>query len=93
MFSKIYDLNIRFEIGAPPTGGGEVHFTCPVRRLLKPLLWEQWGLVKRIRGVVYALRVSPAIANRMVESSKGVSKVFSVLFFIDFILILLLMFR
>lgn len=30
------------------------------------------GKVKRIRGTVYAVRVSPAIANRVVESAKGV---------------------
>lgn len=30
------------------------------------------GKVKRVRGVVYTARVSPAFANRMVESAKGV---------------------
>lgn len=64
--------------GAPPLGGGEVHFTCPVRRLLRPLQWDKWGLVKRIRGVVYALRISPVIANRVVESSKGVNIIDSI---------------
>lgn len=29
-------------------------------------------MVKRIRGTAYTLRVSPAIANRVVESAKGV---------------------
>nr|XP_021199891.2 probable RNA 3'-terminal phosphate cyclase-like protein [Helicoverpa armigera] len=58
--------------GAPPLGGGEVVFKCPVRRSLRPLQWSQWGLVKRIRGVVYALRVSPTMANRVVEAAKGV---------------------
>ncbi|XP_068633444.1 probable RNA 3'-terminal phosphate cyclase-like protein [Battus philenor] len=58
--------------GAPPLGGGEVVFRCPVRRHLRPLQWTSWGLVKRIRGVVYALRVSPTMANRVVESAKGV---------------------
>ncbi|CAK1551329.1 unnamed protein product [Leptosia nina] len=58
--------------GAPPLGGGEVVFKCPVRRHLRPLQWCKWGLVKRIRGVVYALRVSPTMANRVVESAKGV---------------------
>ncbi|XP_041978837.1 probable RNA 3'-terminal phosphate cyclase-like protein [Aricia agestis] len=58
--------------GAPPLGGGEVVFKCPVRRHLRPLQWTKWGLVKRIRGVVYALRVSPTMANRVVESAKGV---------------------
>lgn len=58
--------------GAPPLGGGEVVFKCPVRRHLRPLQWTKWGLVKRIRGIVYALRVSPTMANRVVESAKGV---------------------
>lgn len=30
------------------------------------------GKVKRIRGVAYAVRVSPTIANRIVESAKGI---------------------
>ncbi|KAJ2949332.1 hypothetical protein O0L34_g6285 [Tuta absoluta] len=58
--------------GAPPLGGGEIVFKCPVRRHLRPLQWTKWGLVKRIRGVVYALRVSPTMANRVVEAAKGV---------------------
>ncbi|XP_034832045.1 probable RNA 3'-terminal phosphate cyclase-like protein [Maniola hyperantus] len=58
--------------GAPPLGGGEIVFKCPVRRHLRPLQWSTWGLVKRIRGVVYALRVSPTMANRVVEAAKGV---------------------
>ncbi|KAL4713198.1 hypothetical protein ACJJTC_002944 [Scirpophaga incertulas] len=58
--------------GAPPLGGGEIVFRCPVRRHLRPLQWTKWGLVKRIRGIVYALRVSPTMANRVVESAKGV---------------------
>lgn len=58
--------------GAPPLGCGEVVFRCPVRRGVRPLQWTSWGLVKRIRGVVYALRVSPTMANRVVEAAKGV---------------------
>lgn len=56
----------------PPLGGGEVIFQCPVRRQLRAQQLLQSGMVKRIRGVAYALRVSPAIANRMVDSAKGV---------------------
>ncbi|XP_059052168.1 probable RNA 3'-terminal phosphate cyclase-like protein [Achroia grisella] len=58
--------------GAPPLGGGEVVFKCPVQRHLRPLHWKEWGLVQRIRGVVYALRVSPTMANRVVDAAKGV---------------------
>lgn len=58
--------------GMLPLGGGEIIFKCPVRKCLRPLQFTNPGMVKRIRGTVYALRVSPVIANRMVESSKGV---------------------
>lgn len=30
------------------------------------------GKIKRIRGTVFALRVSPAIANRIVDAAKGI---------------------
>lgn len=55
-----------------PLGGGEVVFTCPVRKQLRAIQLVEYGMVKRIRGTAYALRVSPAIANRMVESAKGI---------------------
>lgn len=47
-------------------------FHCPVQKQLRPIQLTDGGMVKRIRGVSYALRVSPAIANRMVDSAKGV---------------------
>lgn len=58
--------------GMLPLGGGEVTFKCPVRTQLRPLQLTEWGMVKRIRGTAYALRVSPAMANRIVEAAKGV---------------------
>jgi len=58
--------------GLKPNGGGEVIFKCPVRRNLRPLQALQPGMVKRVRGTVYAAKVSPALANRTVESAKGV---------------------
>lgn len=58
--------------GMLPLGGGEVIFKCPVRTKLKPIQLSDNGMVKRIRGTAYALRVSPAMANRMVEKAKGV---------------------
>ncbi|KAI4470611.1 rna 3' terminal phosphate cyclase [Holotrichia oblita] len=58
--------------GMLPLGGGEVVFCCPVRKQLRPIQLEDSGMVKRIRGTAYTLRVSPAIANRVVESAKGV---------------------
>ncbi|KAH9391336.1 rRNA-processing endoribonuclease [Tyrophagus putrescentiae] len=57
--------------GLKPDGGGHVLFRCPTRRVLKPLQLLAPGKVKRIRGVAYAVRVSPAIANRLVDAAKG----------------------
>lgn len=55
-----------------PHGGGEVILKCPVRKGTRPINLSDGGMVKRVRGTAYALRVSPAIANRMVETAKGV---------------------
>ena len=41
--------------GAPPEGGGEVVFSCPVRRNLQPLQFTDPGKIKRIRGLAYPL--------------------------------------
>lgn len=57
--------------GAAPQGGGEVLFRCPVRRVLKPQHFTDQGKIKRIRGVAWATRVSPAIPNRVIEACKG----------------------
>lgn len=61
-----------FFLGMLPLGGGEVIFKCPVRKNLRPVQITDSGMVKRIRGTAYALRVSPALSNRMVETAKGV---------------------
>jgi len=58
--------------GCLPDGGGQVRFTCPVRKNLRPLQWLDQGKIKRIRGVAWATRVSPAYPNRMIESAKSV---------------------
>jgi len=58
--------------GLPPDGGGCVTFKCPIRRLLRPIQCLSAGKVKRIRGVAFATRVSPQIANRMVTEAKGI---------------------
>merc|ERR1719384_1145796 len=57
--------------GAPPGGGGLVVFKCPVKKSLRPVQVSDQGKIKRIRGVAWAVRVSPAVANRVVESAKG----------------------
>lgn len=58
--------------GAAPLGGGEIHFKCPNSRNLKTIQLEDSGMVKRIRGTACSIRVSPAIANRIIESAKSV---------------------
>nr|CAG4645520.1 EOG090X05X4 [Lynceus sp. MCZ IZ 141354] len=58
--------------GMPPKGGGEIVFSCPVCKQLKPVQYINPGKIKKIRGAAYAVRVSPSMANRLVESSKGV---------------------
>lgn len=57
--------------GLAPLGGGEVVFKCPVRKNMRAIQFVQPGMVKRIRGTVYAAKVSPALANRTIESAKG----------------------
>lgn len=57
--------------GVMPLGGGEVTFKCPVRKNLRAIQSLKPGMVKRIRGTVYALKVSPAMANRTIEAAKG----------------------
>lgn len=39
---------------------------------LLPVNLTDPGKIKRIRGIAYAMRVAPAICNRMVETAKGV---------------------
>lgn len=64
------ELKIRTR-GLAPLGGGEVLFRCPVRKQLRAVQAVKPGMVKRIRGTVYAAKVSPAMANRTVEAAKG----------------------
>lgn len=65
----IFTINKR---GAAPLGGGEIKFKCPPSRNLRSIQLQNSGMVKRIRGTACSIRVSPAIANRIVESAKGV---------------------
>ena len=58
--------------GSAPGGGGQVLFRCPIRRSLRAQQFIDQGKIKRIRGVAWATRVSPAVVNRMIESAKGV---------------------
>ena len=60
--------------GLKPDGGGEITFKMnPVKKLKTLQLMENSiGMVKRIRGVVYACKVSPSFTNRTVEAAKGI---------------------
>lgn len=58
--------------GAPPLGGGEVLLKVPTVNSLQPVHWLDEGMVKRVRGVAYSTRVSPQMANRMVDAARGV---------------------
>jgi len=57
--------------GCLPNGGGQVRFSCPVRKTLRPLQRLDQGKIMRIRGVAWATRVSPSVPNRMIESAKS----------------------
>lgn len=57
--------------GFKPDGGGQVLFTCPIVRQLNPVQFLEADKIERVRGVAVASRVSPQMANRMIETSKG----------------------
>ncbi|XP_065904805.1 RNA 3'-terminal phosphate cyclase-like protein isoform X2 [Dysidea avara] len=59
------------ERGFHPEGVGKVTFTCPVVKKMPPVVLEDCGRIKRIRGIVYTSRVSPSIANRIIEAARG----------------------
>ena len=74
-FGAADDEELQIQIinrGLPPEGGGSILFKCPIRRILRPIKCLESGKVKRIRGVAFATRVSPQIANRMVTEAKGI---------------------
>ncbi|KAI6028649.1 RNA 3'-terminal phosphate cyclase domain-containing protein [Pisolithus orientalis] len=56
--------------GAPPGGGGEVQFLCPVVKQVKTLNFVEPGKIKRIRGIAHAVRVSPQFSNRMIDAAR-----------------------
>lgn len=53
--------------GCAPVGGGEVLFVCPAVRELRAANLVEEGFIKRVRGIAYACRISPQMANRMVD--------------------------
>ncbi|KAI4816879.1 hypothetical protein KUCAC02_009179 [Chaenocephalus aceratus] len=66
-----FDLKV-VKRGMAPGGGGEVVFICPTRRTMRPVQLTDPGKIKRIRGVAYSVRVSPQMANRLVDTARGV---------------------
>ncbi|WIA28864.1 hypothetical protein OEZ86_011390 [Tetradesmus obliquus] len=58
--------------GARPGGGGEVQLRVPLVRALPLVSMSDEGMVKRVRGIAYSMRVPPQNANRMVDAARGV---------------------
>eukprot|EP00823_Brevimastigomonas_motovehiculus_P005251 TRINITY_DN377_c1_g1_i1.p1 TRINITY_DN377_c1_g1~~TRINITY_DN377_c1_g1_i1.p1 ORF type:complete len:327 (-),score=61.02 TRINITY_DN377_c1_g1_i1:163-1143(-) len=58
--------------GAPPGGGGEVVFSCPTIKELKPINLVNEGKIKRIRGVCYSCHGNPANANRVIDKARAI---------------------
>lgn len=58
--------------GAAPLGGGEVHFRCPVIKHLTTLNFTAPGRIKKIRGIATSTRVSPQMANRLIDAARGI---------------------
>jgi len=57
--------------GAPPLGGGEIFFKCPIIKALLPINLCDQGMFRRVRGLAYSTRCSPSLAQRMATSAKG----------------------
>ncbi|GMH33789.1 hypothetical protein BSKO_01623 [Bryopsis sp. KO-2023] len=60
--------------GARLGGGGEVKLMVPIVREVPNVRWVDEGMVKRIRGVAYSMKVSPQNTNRMVDGARGMLK-------------------
>ncbi|KAL6764647.1 RNA 3'-terminal phosphate cyclase domain-containing protein [Haematococcus lacustris] len=58
--------------GAKPLGGGELVLRMPIVKQLAHISMTDEGMVKRIRGVAYSMKVSPQNTNRMVDGARGV---------------------
>lgn len=72
-FGVLDELELKLiKRGFAPNGDGEVMFTCPNPKKLRPLQHAEQGKIKKIRGVAYACRVSPQIPNRIIESARSV---------------------
>mmetsp|Transcript_967 Transcript_967/g.2285 ORF Transcript_967/g.2285 Transcript_967/m.2285 type:complete len:405 (-) Transcript_967:63-1277(-) len=58
--------------GLAPGGRGVVVFRAPVARELRAVQLTDPGFVRKVRGLAYAVRVSPQFANRMATEARGV---------------------
>ena len=58
--------------GLPPLGGGEIVLDAPRLAAIPPLDLVDEGSVKRVRGVAYAARVTPAATAGCVDGVRGV---------------------
>lgn len=65
------NLEIKVEArGLKPDGGGSVLLSAPIVTSLRPVQFENPGKIYKIRGVAYVAKVSPSIAQRMIEAAK-----------------------
>lgn len=51
---KVIPLKVK-KRGAPPGGGGEVQFLCPIIKQVKTLNFVEAGRIKRIRGIAFVV--------------------------------------
>jgi RNA 3'-terminal phosphate cyclase-like protein len=71
IWGQSLQLNVK-KRGAPPAGGGEVYFSCPIVKVLKPLgdLVDE-GKIKRVRGVAFTAKCSQQIGLAMIDKVRG----------------------
>ncbi|KAA8496800.1 putative RNA 3'-terminal phosphate cyclase-like protein [Porphyridium purpureum] len=61
-----------FKRGLQPGAGGEMVITCPVIPKLDIIKLTDPGYVKRVRGVAFSCRVSPAFSNRLIDETRRI---------------------
>ncbi|KAG6874237.1 hypothetical protein C0995_003783 [Termitomyces sp. Mi166 len=63
--------------GAPPEGGGEIQFLCPIVKQVKTLNFVEPGKIKRIRGIAspgYALSLLAESTTSAIHCAEAISK-------------------
>ena len=71
VFETAQTFSFHFKCLINPTLTCDLLFRCPVKKALRPVQVTDQGKIKRIRGVAWAVRVSPSVVNRVVEVAKG----------------------